>query len=44
VKGKAFSDGKIIFKNALMSGSLPASELRFNLKKCAFFLQTKQTQ
>jgi len=34
-KEKAFSDSKQIFKNALMSVSLPVSKLRFNLKQCA---------
>jgi len=34
-KGKAFGDGELTLKNALMSGSLPVSKLRFNLKQCA---------
>jgi len=34
-KGKTFSDGEIILTNALTSGSLPVSKLRFNLKECA---------
>ena len=40
-KGKAFSDTEIIFKNALMSGSLPVSKLRFNLKQCACAVKIK---
>jgi len=30
-KEKAFRGGEIIFKNALMLGSLPVSKLHFNL-------------
>jgi len=42
-KGKDFSDGEIIFKNALMSGSLPVNKLHVNLKQCACAVKIRAT-